>query len=513
MFTYMRKFFTTAFSLIFLLGMMVTVLASCSTNEADDFEDDNTEYEEAYPTVSSEEKCSFPTAIIATDIPDYLQSQIAERFSNVSTTIDASTKVVVASTAELTSFDKELITAFNNGVTLLFVATDKSALIGWVDSHGLLFADDRNNLNDIHMVYGFNNRDRFILIDDVTDPSSEEELAHLPIKFDSLVRFLNSYASEEPLIPPVTDNDGESKEVSIKDNFGKQVIYNVFDVNLINKELAHVASSKKDLLTKSSTIELELDVYPLYSKKSDSNKSDYGDYYLLDGHILAHNGDMYNGKWTEKHGGVISHLCGFYMSKLDLYASINAGGKQVRFPAGKLPTPETTIKQTTYTSGFSWTIGGGVTGKVDVGTTGVSGGGQLTINGSCSWNNSMSRTLSDLDITRLTNSKCDIHWEYTFNNLPRTANGKKCLDVPNVARGDFQNYLTWIWWVKDIDKDDVSDFTATFKVVPEYKSYRWFSSAADFKTKAWTDGVKDDDKEFTVTLCRPNRNPSNPKKN
>lgn len=74
--------------------------------------------------------------------------------------------------------------------------------------------------------------------------------------------------------------------------------------------------SKADKLTRSGTIDVAYSIYPLYSFQA--NGSSAGDYYIVEGTFTVHNDQMYNGSWTKKHGGVKSHLCGFYLKKFEV---------------------------------------------------------------------------------------------------------------------------------------------------------------------------------------------------
>lgn len=495
------------FKPIYLIFMMLGLLAACSDDNQPETEvDDNTETEDAPVVISDGTVCHLKATNLTTELPAYLQSQIQSRLTNTGSTLANESQIVIATTKQLTDNDASLLDAYSRGATLLFVDTDKASLMSWLDSHSIEYCGDRDDFEDLHAIYAFNNRHCYLLFDDFVDPQDSDELEMFPVRFDSVVDWLNRYA--DPAVAPNAGADGsqralqaatrDGKEYDIARTFGSQVITHNYALSLKDKEIAHVAASKPDRLTKSSSIDVTFTVYPLYSHKS--NGSSWGDYYIVEGYVNAHNAGMYNGKWTNRHGGVYARLCGFYMSKLDFSASLNAGGKAVKFPVGGTPVPQTSTSSTSYSSGFSWSIGGNISGKCD--TTGP--GGEVGINGSCSWNNSETRELQDVTIRRDTPNG-SIHWTYTINNLPHTSNGCKHLTVPDVAQADLECNHTWIWWVPETAADDESQFSATFRIEPEYTSYKWYSSAADFGTKKWTDALGESAKEFTVTLARPSR--------
>lgn len=478
---------------------MLGLLASCAddkVDDPDDVTDDPTEVEAPPKVESNGEVCALNAANIASSIPDYLKQQIESRFVALSGSVDASTKVVFASTAELSGKEDALLEAYANGATLVFLDTDKVSLLQWLDSHEIFYGGHADNYDDLHLIYAFNKRDRYYLFDDFVHEDSEDELAFFPVRFDSVVGWLNRYGSEEAEAAAMTR--GGSDEYDISKTFASQVETHNYTVKLTDKTLASVALSDPDKLTMTSSIDVTLTVWPLYSHPS--NGSSHGDYYIVKGYVNAHNAKMYNGKWTKTHGGVHARLCGFYMSQLDVEAKIS--GIEPKFPVGGTPVPQTTASATTYSSGFSWSIGGSLTGKYDAGGPGVEAG----LSGSFSWNNSETRTLPDVSIRRDTD-KGKINWEFKFNNLPHTSGGSKYLDIPDLATSDFETNFSWIWWIpgKPPRGNRKFEYQCCFTVKPTYQSYHWYSTAADFSTSTWDDGIKKTDTYFIFHLKHPYR--------
>lgn len=489
---------------IIICSIMIAIICSCSDDISTPNENENevkdTEISEQSPEIKSNgEVCSLNSVNLASSMPDYIKFQIDARFPSVSTNINSSTKIVFASTAELISADQQLLEAYNQGVTLVFVDTDKRQLLQWLEQHEIEYAGEYEDFEDLHIIYALNNRDNFYFFDDFVDSESEEEIAYFPVRFDSFVDWMNKYASEDSEKAMMSPMTRAGDVYDIAKTFKRQVITHNFSVLLKDKELAKVVGSDSDLLTKTSSIDITFTIYPLYSK--DENGSG-GDYYIIEGYVNAHNGPMYAGKWTSRHGGVYARLCGFYMSELQVEAKLRTARK-VQFPVGGTPVPQTTPSSTSYSSGFSWSIGGNICGKYEGGQPGA----EIGISGSCSWNNSETRTLPDVSIKRDTKDS-DIKWTYTFNNLPHTSGGSKYLNVPDLATSDFQADHTWIWWIPNTRnmtylKD--SYFTAEIKVIPTYQSYKWYSTAADFGTHNWTDGISSNDNTFRFTIKGPAR--------
>ncbi len=481
-----------------VIGFFVLLpLFSCSdtTPGPDGDEINDSDYEEAPILTSSGEVCPLPAANLCTSIPEYISKEINSRFTSLSNSINATTRIVFASTKELSTADQQLLDAYNQGSTLVFVDTDRHQLLEWFDSHNLSYGGERDASDDIHVIYALNNRDRHYFFDDFVDKNNKEELTNFPIRFDSVVRWMNTYAKDEMNELKHLQQSRAGDVYDISRTFKNQVFTHNYSVLLKDKELAHVVGSDRDYLTKSSSIEVTFTVYPLFSKEKNGSK---GDYYIVEGYVNCQNAGMYAGKWTSMHGGVHARLCGFYMSEL----KVNAGLLNAKFPVGGTPVPQTTPSSTSYSSGFSWSIGGNINGKYEGGKPGIEAG----ISGSCSWNNSETRTLPDVSIRRNTDGG-KIEWIYTFNNLPHTSSGSKYLSIPDLAISDFETYHTWIWWVPDTDKykDLSKDLYAYFSLTPTYKSYKWYSTAADFGTHEWSDGIEEMDKMFLLKLKHPVR--------
>ena len=492
---------TKNIALIFSL-LIMAIMSSCtddSSNGEESMEDDNTEFEAPPVIKSSGELCALNAANIATNIPDYIKAQIESRMSSSNSLLSEGSKIVIASTAELSDADEALYAAYNRGATIVMVDADKRALLQWLDKHNIEYCGERDDFDHLHLIYAFNNRNRYLLFDDLEDEKDENEIDMMPVRFDSVISWLNQYAGEKDTPRALQMDTSRASDVyDITQTFGSQVVTHCFTMSLQGKELAHVASSKRDYLSMKSSLDVTLTIYPLFSKAS--NGSSKGDYYIVKGYVNSHNARMYAGKWTNKHGGVHARLCGFYMSKLDFSVKIDSSNANVKFPAGGTPVPQTTASSTSYASGFSWSIGGNITGKVDGG--GI--GGQVGVSGSCSWNNTETRTLPDVSIRRDTYNG-EVKWEYTFNNLPHTSSSKKHLDIPDLATSDFESNYTWIWWMPDCKAGQTTKFPVKISVKPEFKSYHWYSSAADFSVQTWGDAISEKDQDYTFLLTPPRR--------
>lgn len=483
-------------SLAFSAATMLT-LSSC---QKDDSEDIYIEEGEGLtdPVEASDEIILLPSAIIG-QLPDYIRTALNTRFTNAVGEISNDLDVVVISHDQIFTNTDKLLEVYNAGGTIVVVNPDDVQLHAWSNENGVLYAGDADHDNgeDDHLLYAFNRNANYYFLDDFIHEDTEE---NCNVLLDSFVGWINEYAKKgNTSYSPGADQTN----YNIKDIFAAQTIHHTYQMCLKDKTLAHVVSSKADKLTRYGTIDVAYSVYPLYS--FEANGSSAGDYYIVEGTFTVHNDQMYNGKWTKKHGGVKSHLCGFYLKQFEisnvLYTSGGAAVDGVKFPSSGSPVPETTIGATSYTSGFEWGLGGSVTGGYQGG-----GMGSATINANVSWNNSETRSVSDLTI----NKNCPegkVGYVLEINNTPHIKSGYKHLDVPTIASNDCTIHQSWIWYVPSTSDNDTSEFKMSVHVQPTYESYHWYSSGADFATSSWGDAVPEKDMTFLVKLLRPDRTP------
>lgn len=120
-------------------------------------------------------------------------------------------------------------------------------------------------------------------------------------------------------------------------------------------------------------VTLRHSIYPLYAFEQNSSN---GDYYIVKSEVSVANEKMYKGYVShllqdeKQRLKTTTHVCGFYMREVRVYYElVDKDGKTVgEFPVGHSPTPLTTIGSTTYTSGFSWSLGA----QIRIGTDSIS---------------------------------------------------------------------------------------------------------------------------------------------
>lgn len=502
-------------ALLAAAAAMALVFSSCAkeTDEADD----KIYIEEGEgltdPVVASKEKIGLPSAIVG-KMPDYLQAALNIRFTNAGGEISDDLKVVVIAQDQVDANTDKLLGFYEAGGTVVVVNPDDEQLVAWCEGNGIRYAGDAgsDNGDDHHLLYAFNKTANYYFLDDFVHDDDE---SNCNVALDKFVSWVNEYAAPAKAQRASLFGGATRADYDIKKLFGNQTLNHTFQMCLDNKTLAHVLWSKADKLSRSGTVDVAYSIYPLYSFQA--NGSSAGDYYIVECAFTVHNAQMYNGSWTKKHGGVKSHLCGFYLKKFEITNELGyfkedaSGGKtyidlsagEVKFPEQGFPVPETTIGATSYTSGFQWSIGGSVSG-------GLQSGGPMfsvtPISYSVGWNNSETRSVSDLTI-RKDSPNGKVGYVFDINNTPHTSSGKKHTGVPAIASGDFTIHQSWIWYVPKTKDYDTGEYGVKLTVRPTYEAYHWYSSAADFSTSSWGDAIPEKDRCFKMTLLQPNRIP------
>lgn len=163
----------------------------------------------------------------------------------------------------------------------------------------------------------------------------------------------DDFFEEEP--PPIENTTDDIDELIIPQQTSITFPYQV------KKEVG-----KKDIalypVEGEGEVTLRHSIYPFYAfEKNNSN----GDYYLIKSEVAVTNDKMYQGYMRQlfqdeaKRLQTTTHICGFYLREIRVrYELVDKDGKTVgEFPTGHSPTPLTTVGSTTYTTGFSWSLG------------------------------------------------------------------------------------------------------------------------------------------------------------
>lgn len=220
-------------------------------------------------------------------------------------------------------------------------------------------------------------------------------------------------------------------------------------------------------------VTLRHSIYPFYAyEKNNSN----GDYYLLKSEVAVTNENMYKGYTLQvfedeaRRLETTTHICGFYLREIRVsYELMDKDGKTVgEFPVGHSPTPLTTIGSTTYTSGFSWSLGA----EIRVGRDSITKPKVIPLAWDISYHNKTKRNIQDMDV-RNTSSDEIAKYAFTLNNLPSNNTESRYtpkLPPPPLSISTNTYAQEFIWRVpstKDFQGDDVK-FTLHQKVEIDY---------------------------------------------
>lgn len=268
-------------------------------------------------------------------------------------------------------------------------------------------------------------------------------------------------------------------------------LYTTFSGHL-KKEITKVALSKHDYLEGDYSVDVQVKVNPLHGFGQDGFTAT--DYYLVTSSVSVVSGKMYSGNFTKKHGGVKARICGFYLKSLSSDISIvdTSGTSVGRFV--QVPTPETVIGSTTYTTGWTFSIGGGITG-------GTAPAVSLTTGYSTS--SSISRTISDCDVLNRHKGNT-AGYDYIINHLP-IYKSLKITDPPLVATSTITFYSQWVWAVPTDDYDTSTKYKVKIWLSDfVYGASYFYSSESDYHDLEFPIAVD----TVTRELPLPNRCPT-----
>ena len=448
-------------------------------------------------SIASSEVCTYPAAFAGV-VPAAVMNAFSKRFPNQSSVITADTKVVIFHMNDHNLVDVAgLKEVYDHGGIIVVIDHDPAALAVWAEKHGFVQAlctPKQIGGDKMQELYAFNNRNNHYILDFIP-----EDLA-----YNEFLNFFISWVNEH-LAPPSILSNTDSKD--IRNIFDYQSIDHTFNLSLDKQESKAILSSA-DWITKKGTINVKTMIYPLFAFE---DQLGHGDYYIVSQTIVALNRQMYGGKWTNTHGGVHVRLCGFYMTNLRTqstilytdYKPVETATFAPVFANSTNPSPTTAIGSTTYTSGFTWSLGASLTGGIN------SGNGTFTgsINGGASFSNTSSRSIANLDVQNISKGSV-VSYNYPFNNLPIYDVGDISItDPPSIAVSDAEFHQDWIWHVPQTKSSGNWQFVLETAIYPQYGSCHFFSTGADFRTNTWDDAVQGNS-YFRYQMTQPNRVPT-----
>ncbi len=271
-------------------------------------------------------------------------------------------------------------------------------------------------------------------------------------------------------------------------------VYNVVNHTYhkyLEDEITHVILSKPDRLKGNVTVNTRIDVTPLHGFSA-SYEGKGMDYYLVSSCISIESGTMYSGNFTKKHGGVKARICGYYLRAFSYTVEILDKSNQSIGTFIEVPTPSTAIGSSDYTTGWSFSASGSITGgTIPAATLGLG----------LSASSSTTRSISDCDIVNR-HSGSAVIFDFDINNLPHYKSSIAISSPPDIAVSTANLYSQWIWAVPTADGDASSQYRIRVKQNRlEYWANYMYSSGADFHTKKYP--LESD--TFSADLPKPNR--------
>ena len=435
----------------------------------------------------------------------WLCDAIAQRASSITGDPDQA-GVIVCSSSDLKSRESEVTALLDRGGVVMEVNPDIEAHSEWFRSHGYLSAVS-NDGRDILAIASASNA-TFALTDIpdesvlssmqieseeltgsevtvgseggqrysdtyITDVEKAETAEYGRIHINSLVDWIDDKLETRNLL---TENDKDIHTELADDIAAKKYGYNLheqFQVEFKNFEIAHIILSDPDTKTCKSTIDMDIDVIPIYAYNATNDPDAAGDYYYIKCTMVSHNGSLFS-TVSQYHWGVETYYHAFYMRDFRYrFSLLGADDNTVVFE--HYPVPETTQGSVSYTSGFSSSLN--VSGNV--GYTAAKLGGGITVGGTWTWSDSQTRNMSDYRIELITDSNAkSILWSNHIQNLDEDDDVNKA--VPAIARSDWRMESSWCWHVKGLEDGEKKAFSLCVDMLPYFGyTYRHTTWAAE----------------------------------
>lgn len=474
------------YNLFFVAAALLCGSCSEEVLDTDDFIEGYEVTEEPAQSPLSDVKITIPSGVLGMDSHSFFTS-LQSRCTNI---VDASSAdLLFVSGTQVNAHSDDIVSAYKKGVSIAVLAPVYDDLASLCKANNIPFVMSKDS--DV-LLYVFNNNLCYYTIDDLPKNCGDATYEPLVDSFAGWCR--DTYRA----------GVRSSATEAVEDLCTAQSITHTFSIG-IEGELATVLWSKPDSLKKYSTVDVSYNVYPVYAFDAPSTSSP-GDYYLVEGSFTVHNSNMYNGKWTNKHGGVYSRLCGYYLSNFDITTNLmKVKGDTcelytgMSFPAGGTPSPDTTIGSTSYSHSLSWSV----SGNVNIGVTGGKPTATMQAGFSVGCTDTESRTMSDVDIKK-NSSNNQVNYNYEICNLPTKAGPAIDPTIPSVAIADMCMYYSWVWYLPDVEAYSEDEYAIQIKMTPIYEGYHWYSSAADYDDYEFNAGAG----EYIIKLIAPSRIPT-----
>jgi len=253
------------------------------------------------------------------------------------------------------------------------------------------------------------------------------------------------------------------------------------NVGANNFRICKIILSDPDVVTRHSTVDVDIYVTPLYA--FELNGSDKrGDYYFVTTKLASHNKQLY-GLYRRWHGWVVTHSHIFYSKNLKLDVELqDKNGKALSTSVlsfEETPKPTTTASSTSYTTGLNKSLN--LNGQI--GITGGNPTATLTVGGTFTWINTQTKNVKDFSIEMSTdpNSR-KVCYQYLTNNDKMEDKTEDA--VPGIGRTDEYCDGAWCWHVYNTKDDDAATF---FKLKVYFEpNYGYMWRHATWTVEGWS---------------------------
>ena len=281
-----------------------------------------------------------------------------------------------------------------------------------------------------------------------------------------------------------------------------QIVSGTLSIGADDYPLCKIASSKPDKISRHSTYEYEITITPFYAFAENDRKA--ADYYFVTAQFVSNNYPLF-GTYKKRHGAIPTVAHAFYSENINWEATLETGdSKTYKVSLPEIPTPQTTVGQMKYTSGFSSTLN--VTGQI--GFTGPAPTGMLTVGGTFTWNNAIDLTLNDQTINMSydpTSGK--VRYEYKGLNHMKNDDPEKA--VPQILKSSQVCTASWYWKVEGVSDNETKQFTMKINTDPLYGyMYRHCTWGAEGHFKHNVHLLPSNDRSISINVKCPNRIPT-----
>ena len=388
-----------------------------------------------------------PTAILGSG--GSISGQLSETFTNIVEPNKA--KHVIVACTDLDTYEEEIVAAYQRGIIITIVDPVGTKLEDWCTANGMVYAGDPIAIDNSSLV-SFNKKAISMSIQKQKTHKEED-----PIEEDEVPMLIFTGWLDGILTPNLKGPDFRSRD--IKKRFEPQRVSHVFPIELPREILKRNNWPLPEKVSLSTTAELKCDIYPMHSFAD--NASLTGDLYVVEAELTIHNGNLYNGRWQYNRMAGLFEVCGFYLSNLDLRASLLGKGNNglennVNHQVVGDPAPVSTPASTSYQSGFEWKFDGWLTGG-----NGLESATPTPLQeGGWTWNNLSENSATGIKVEKGEN----LSWGLQVDGLPFDRN----TPIPDLATGDLTFRCSWIWGVPQATDDSTERYYMGFDIYPVY---------------------------------------------